>query len=129
MNIGIRPKTKTGCKSGHMCLFPHYKVDEQPNERPKKDCFTQKRESEDKGAVAILKSVSQLGCLSQDSDALASQGTKEFRGNPMQKVLNETLRVRFTESIRCFTRVSGTRKDHRLEKYKSNLDISEVPTP
>ena len=31
-------------------------------------------------------------------------------------------------SPRYVTRVSGTRKDHRLEKYKSNLDISEVPT-
>ena len=31
-------------------------------------------------------------------------------------------------SPRYVTRVSGTRKDQRLEKYKSNLDISEVPT-
>ena len=31
-------------------------------------------------------------------------------------------------SSRYVTRVSGTRKDHRLERYKSNFDISEVPT-
>ena len=48
--------------------------------------------------MAIVKSVSQLGCVSQDSDALASQGTKEFRGNPMKNVLNAIQRVRFTES-------------------------------
>ena len=91
-------KTKTGCKSGDTCLLPHYKVDEQPNKRPKKGYFLPKKESEDKGAVAIVKSVSQLGRVSQDSDALHSQGTKEFRGNPMQKALNAIQRVRFTKS-------------------------------
>ena len=45
-----------------------------------------------------VKSVSQLGCASQDSDALDSQGTKESRGNPMQKVLEPILWVRFTKS-------------------------------
>ena len=48
--------------------------------------------------MAIVKSVSQLVCVSQDSDALASQGTKEFRRNPVQKVLNASQRVRFTKS-------------------------------
>ena len=33
-----------------------------------------------------------------------------------------------SQSLRCVMRVSGKRKDHRLEKYKSNLNISEVPT-
>ena len=60
-------------------MFPHFKVDEQPNERPKKGHFPKSGESEDKGAVAIVKSVSQLGCALQDSDALDSQGMKEFR--------------------------------------------------
>ena len=39
-----------------------------------------------------------LGCASQDSGALASQGTQEFRRNPMQKVWNSIQRVRFTKS-------------------------------
>ena len=51
-----------------------------------------RRESEDNGAVAVVTSVS------QDSDALASQGTKVFRSKPMQKVLNAIQRVRFTKS-------------------------------
>ena len=91
-------KKKKGCESGDTCLFPQYKVDEQPNIRPKKGYFPKGRESEDKGAVAIVKSVSQLGCVLQDSNALDSQGTKGFRGNPMQKVLNAIQRVRFTKS-------------------------------
>ena len=32
-------KSETGCKAGDKCLFPHYKVDEQPNEKPKKSYF------------------------------------------------------------------------------------------
>ena len=79
-------------------MFPHYKVDEQPNKRPKKGYFSKRRVREDKGVVAVVKSVSQLSSVSQDSDALASQGTKEFRGNPVQKVLNATQRVRLTTS-------------------------------
>ena len=71
-----------------------------------------RRESDDKNAVAIVKSVSQLGCVSQDSDALVSQG-RESRGSPMQKVLEPIQRVRSTVYAK---RVSRKRKDHRLEK-------------
>ena len=38
-----------------------------------------------------------MGCVSQDSDALVSQGRKS-RVNPMQKVLEPIQRVRFTQS-------------------------------
>ena len=90
-------------------VFPHYKVDEQPNREPTERATSQKkRESEDKGAVAILNSVSQLGCVSQDSDALASQGTKEFR-RPSKSSIHFV-------NLRYVTRVSGTRKDHRVDK-------------
>ena len=59
--------------------------------------FTKRRESDDKNAVAV-KSVSQLGCVSQDSEALVSQGGKQSRGNPMQEVLGSIRKVRFTQS-------------------------------
>ena len=80
----------------------------------KKSNIPKRRESDDKNAVAIAKSVSQLGCVSQDSDALVSQGRKS-RGNPMQKVLNAIQRVRFT-CLRYVMRVSGKGKNHRCEK-------------
>ena len=48
--------------------------------------------------MAIVKSVSQLGCVSQDSDALVSQDRKS-RGHPMQKVLEPIQRVRCTKSM------------------------------
>ena len=47
VNIGIRPsqfcKTETGCKSGDKCMIPHYKVDEQPNKKPKKKLLPKKK--------------------------------------------------------------------------------------
>ena len=110
-------KIETGCKAGDKCLFPQYKVDEQPNKKPKKSDFPKRRESDDKNAVAIVKSVPQLGCVSQDSDALVSQGRKSRR-SPMQKVLEPIQRVRFTKSTPRFKRVSGKGKDHRLEKIQ-----------
>ena len=68
-------KTETGCKAGDRCMFPHHKVDEQPNTKPKKGYY-----------------------VSQDSDALVCQRGKEPRGNPMQKVLGPIRKIRFTKS-------------------------------
>ena len=92
-------KKESGCKAGDKCLFPHHKVDEQPNKKQKKSDHSQKRtESDDKNAVAIVKIVSQMVCVSQDSESLVSQRGKQARGNPMQKVLGPIRRFRFTQS-------------------------------
>ena len=88
-----------GCKAVNECLFPHQKVDEQPNKKPKKSYHSHKgRESDDKTAVAIVKIVPQLGCVSQDSDILDSQRGRQSWGNRMQKVLGSIRKVRFTQS-------------------------------
>ena len=59
---------------------------------------TRRRESDDKNAVAIVKIVPLLGCVSQDMEASVSQRGKQPRGNPMQKVLGPFRRKRFTQS-------------------------------
>ena len=59
-------KNESGCKGGDKCLFPHHKVDEQPNKKPKKSDHSQRGASDDKNAAAIVKIVSQMGCVSQD---------------------------------------------------------------
>ena len=111
-----------------MCLYPHHKVDEQPNKRPKKGYYSHKRrESEDKNAVSIVKIVPQLGCVSQDSEALVSQRGKQSRENPMQEVLGSIRKVG-SLSLRYVKQISGKRKDHHLETYMSKILISEVPT-
>ena len=48
--------------------------------------------------MAIVEIVSQMGCVSQDSESLDSQRGKQTRGNPMQKVLGPIRRIRFTQS-------------------------------
>ena len=60
---------ETGCKSGDTCLFPHYKVDEQPNKRPKKGYLPKRRESEDQSRCGYCEkrftvglSITRLGC-------------------------------------------------------------------
>ena len=76
-----------------------------------------RRESDDKNSVALVKIVSQLGCVSQNSDALDSRKKSwdQFEEND-------------SRSLRYVRQVSGKRKDHRLEKYKSRIFIREVPT-
>ena len=69
-------KTEAGCKAGDKCLFPQHEVDEQPNKKPKKGDCSHKEESVDKNGVAIVKIVSQFGCVSQDSDSLVSHSGK-----------------------------------------------------
>ena len=84
VNIGILPKVnstkqKRAAKPG-ISVFPHHKVDEQPNKKPKKGYYShQRRESDDKNAVAMVKIVPRLGCVSQDSEALVSQRGKKSR--------------------------------------------------
>ena len=95
-------KNESGCKAGDKCLFPHHKVDEQPNKKPKKSYHSPKgRASDDKNAVAVVKTVAQLGCVSQDSELLDSQRGKQAQGDPMQKVLRPIRRIRFTQSTLC----------------------------
>ena len=95
MSIGIFPnvnsfKLNRDAKAGDMCLFPHYKVG--------------------KGAVAIVSTVPQLGCVSQDAEPSGLPKHVKYQGNPGRKVLGSIRRVRFTV---CAT---------------SNFLISAVPT-
>ena len=81
-------KAGTGCEAGDKCLVPHHEVDKQPNKKPKKSHHSHKgRESDDKNAVAIVKIVPQLGCVSQDSESLDSQRRKTVPGKPAAKSL------------------------------------------
>ena len=69
-----------------MCSHIKRLMNNQSKSQRKASNTAKRRESDDKNAFAIVKSVSQLGCVSKDSDALVSQGRKS-RGNPVQKSL------------------------------------------
>ena len=60
-------------KFGTECSIPHWKVEEQPNKRPKN--------GGDKSAVAILKDARQLGCVSQDAELPESSTIMEGHKN------------------------------------------------
>ena len=65
-------------------------MNNQIKSRTRTTVSKKRTESDDKNAVAIVKTVSQLGWVSQSG--------KQSRRNPMQKVLGPIRRIRFTES-------------------------------
>ena len=79
-------KSETGCKFGDKCSFPHWKVEEHQNEEPKN--------GGDKSAVAIVKDVRLLGCVSQDAESPESSAILRKRA----KVWGPIRRVRFTKA-------------------------------
>ena len=104
VNIGICPsaisiKMKRVVSQETRVSFPHHKLDEQPNKKPKKGYYSQRRRgSDDKNVVAIVKIVPQLGCVSQDSETSGLPKSVKYLGNPRQKVLRPIRKVRLTKS-------------------------------
>ena len=88
-------KNETGCKAGDKYLLRITKL-KNSQKNWKKSNIPKRRETMTRRLWRLRKS--QMGCVSQDSDALVSQGRKS-RGNPMQKVLEPIQRVRFTQSM------------------------------
>ena len=69
MTIGILPecqehKTEEGHSYGDKCAFPHAEGSVQQNRKSKKDGET------GKGSLAVVRNVTQMGCVSQDVDSL-----------------------------------------------------------
>ena len=79
-------QSDSACGFGAECSFPHWKVEEQPNKRPKK--------GGDKTAVAIVKSVRQLGCVFQDAEPPESVAISR----KATKVMGSLRGVRFTRA-------------------------------
>ena len=44
-------KTESGCKTWDKCLFPHYMVEEQPSNKPKKELQPSKRKERRQGEL------------------------------------------------------------------------------
>ena len=116
-------KNETGCKAGGQCLFPHHRVDEQPKKSRKGD--PKKKRKRRQECCGFCESVSQLGGVSQDSDALVSPGGKS-RGNPMQKVLGPIRKVRFIQST---PRHASIRKKKGPSSGKINVKVFHQRSP
>ena len=82
-------ENETGCKAGDKCLFPHYKVEENNQEKSRKRAFKTEK-SDDKGAEAVVTAAPQLPS--------GLPRSVKYRGNPRRKVLGSIRRVRFAQS-------------------------------
>ena len=77
-------KNETGCKAGDKCLFPRYKVDEQPNKKPKKEQHPKKKRKRRQECCGYCEKCITIGLM------------HSFL--PMQKVLEPIQWARFTKS-------------------------------
>ena len=120
MTFGTLPNVnstslKRDVNSGAECSFPHRMVEEQPNKKPKKVGI--------KNAVAFLKDVRQLGCVSQDGEppesaAITRKGTQVLGTNSTSTIHKS-----------CAVSSKHPRKQKSIaEKYKSKFIVSAVPT-
>ena len=80
-------KTESGCKFCEKCSFVHRQVADQRSKKPKGDG--------DNNAVALLKDSRQLGCVSQDTEPLASLSILR----KTTKVLEPIRRVQFSKAM------------------------------
>ena len=108
-------------------VFPHYKVEEQPSKKPKKELELSKAEKvTTKEAVAFVKTVPQLDCVSQDSEPSESLKSVVSRRNPKRKVLGSTRRVRFTQST---LRQAIVKENKRIIAWKIHVKIPHQRSP
>ena len=120
-------KKETGCKEGDKCLFPHYKVDEQPNKKPKKEQHPKKKRQGRQERCACCEKritiglrITRLGCtrVSRNEGVLGE--------NPMQKVLEPIQRVRFTKST---LRQASIREKKGPSLGKINVKVPHQRSP
>ena len=104
VNIGILPsvnftKHKRVAKPGISVCSRIMRLMNNQTKRQRKATIPTKEEKATTRVLWLLcKIVPQLGCVSQDSEALVSNRGKQPRGNTMQKVLGPIRRIRFTQS-------------------------------
>ena len=106
--------SESGCKFGAECSFAHRQVEDQPNKKPKT--------GGDKSAAAIVKSVRQLSCDTQD-DEPPDSATISTRGT---KVLEPIRRVRFT---RAALRQANIRENKGPSLWKNTSQNSSSAKP
>ena len=89
-------KTESGCNARDKYLFPHYKVEEQPNKKPKRELS--KRKQRRQGCGSYCENCTSIGfCLARLRAVRTSEQNKVSE-KPEAEVLGSIRRVRFTQS-------------------------------
>ena len=90
-------------------------MSEQPSKKPKKSFNSQKEKSDDKGAVAIMKTVPQLGCVSQDSEPSRLSTCVKYRKTWGKKSWDQFEEY---DSLSTLRQAIIRANDHRLGKIQ-----------
>ena len=93
-----KKKKKRDAKQGDKCLFPHYKVDEQPSKKSKKSFNPQKRTKGREGCCSYCENCTTVGLCFARLRAIRTSESVKYRGNPRHEVWRSIRRVRFTQS-------------------------------
>ena len=107
-------QNETGCKAGDKCLFPHYKVDEQPK-KSRKRAASQKEEKVMTRMLWLLRKVYHNWVGYHKIQMHSFLKVESLRETRCRKSWNQ-FKGYDSLSLRYVMRVSGKRKDHRWEK-------------
>ena len=121
-------KTETGCKAGDKCLFPHHKVDEQPKQKATERLLFPKEERATTRMLWLLWKLYHNWVASRKTRMHWFLREENSLGETRCKKSWDEVEKYGWLSLRYVKQVSRKRRDHRLEKYKSKILISEVPT-
>ena len=113
-------------ESWEKCLFPHYKVEEQPSKKLKKE-FS-KRKKRRQGCFSCCENCTSIGLYLARLRVIRTSEKDEVSEKPEAESLgiNSTGTIHTVYASSCeYPRKSRT---NRLEKYKSKFLIGDVPT-
>ena len=117
------------CKPGiSVCSRIRRLLNNQTKGQRKATIHYERRESEDKNAVAVVEKLYHNWVASRQTRKHWFLEKANSPGETRCKKSWDRLEKYGSLSLRYVKQVSGKKKDHRLEKDKSNLLISEVPT-
>ena len=120
-------KQKRAAKQGISVCSRITRLNNQTKSQRQANYSHKRRVSDDKNAVAAVKNCTTIGLRLA---RLASTGFSKWNspGETRCKKSWDQFEKYGSLSLRYVKQVSGKRKDHRLEKYKSKFFIREVPT-
>ena len=122
-------KTETGCKAGDKCLFPHHKVDEQPNKEPKKGYYSPKKKRKRRQECSgYFENCTKIGLRLARLGCVGFSKSQTVPGKPDAKSLGIDSKSTVHSVYATSSKYRRREKAIALEKYKSQILICEVPT-
>ena len=117
-------KKETGCKARDKCLFPHHKVDEQPNTKPKKGYYHPKKRKRRQKCCSYCENCTTTGLRLARLGCVGFIKWKTVQGKTDAKSLGMNSKSTIHPVYATSSKYPGK---ERTIAY-SNILISEVPT-